>query len=114
MEIGMTSVTPWMIRQGDVLLVAVETIPADALEQPRDDSGRIVLAYGEVTGHAHALHESGVTLLRAANQEVFLRVMMPSNLVHEEHERIAISPGLYRVVRQREWSDDDEPIQVVD
>lgn len=110
----MTSATPWMIRQGDVLLVAVETIPADALEQPRDDSGRIVLAYGEGTGHAHALHESGVTMLRAANQAVFLRVMMPSNLVHEEHERIAIAPGLYRVVRQREWSDEDEPIQVAD
>lgn len=105
---------PWMIRQGDVALVAIETLPADAVEQPRDQSERIVLAYGEVTGHAHALHEPGVTMLCAANQDVFLRVVEPSNLVHEEHERIAIPPGLYRVVRQREWSDANEQVQVAD
>ena len=105
---------PWMVRQGDVLLVAVEAIPDDAVEQPRDESRRVVLAYGEVTGHAHSLHEPGVSMLCAANQEVFLRVVEPSNLVHEEHDRIAIPPGLYRVVRQREWTDEDEPVQVVD
>jgi hypothetical protein len=53
-------------------------------------------------------------MLRAANQEVFLRVLEPSTLVHEEHDRIAIPPGLYRVVRQREWSDADEPTRVAD
>lgn len=110
----MTRVLPWMIRQGDVALVAVETIPTDALAQPRDDLGRVVLAYGEATGHAHALHEPGVTLLHAANAAVFLRVLEPSSLVHEEHDHIAVAPGLYRVVRQREWTDDDEPIQVAD
>ena len=110
----MKIVTPWMIRQGDVLLVAVEAIPDDAVEQPRDESRRVVLAHGEGTGHAHALHGPGVTMLYAANQEVFLRVLEPSNLVHEEHDRIAIPPGLYRVVRQREWADEDEPVQVVD
>ena len=103
-----------MIRQGDVALVAVQAIPADAITQPREDSSRIVLAYGEVTGHAHALHEPGVTMLYAANQEVFLRVAEPSNLVHDEHDRIAIPPGFYRVLRQREWSDADEPVQVAD
>ena len=110
----MKRATPRMVRQGDVLLVAVEAIPDDAVEQPRDESGRIMLAHGEVTGHAHALHETSVTLLRAANQGVFLRVLEPSNLVHEEHDHIAIPPGLYRVVRQREWTDDDEPVQVTD
>jgi len=105
---------PWMVRQGDVALVAIEAIPADAVEQPRDGSGRVVLAYGEATGHAHALHDPGVSMLCAPNQEAFLRVVEPSNLVHEEHDRIAIPPGIYRVVRQREWSDADEPVQVAD
>ncbi len=114
LETGMKRTTPWMIRQGDVLLVAVDAIPDDAVEQPRDESGRVILAYGEVTGHAHALHETRVTMVRAANQGVFLRVLEPSNLVHEEHDRIAVPPGMYRVVRQREWTDDDEPIQVAD
>lgn len=110
----MMSATPWMIRQGDLLLVAVEAIPQDATEEPREASGRVVLAYGEATGHAHALHEEGVSMWRAVNQAVFLRVLEPSNLIHEEHDRIAIPPGLYRVMRQRQWTDDDEPILVDD
>lgn len=113
-EIVMHKRTPWMFRQGDVMLVAVEGSPADARDEPRDASGRVVLAYGERTGHAHALHEPGVRMLRAANQEVFLEVLAPANLLHEEHERIAIPPGAYRVVRQREWTDEEEPMQVAD
>ena len=42
------------IRQGDVLLVPVASLPAGCVEVP-NDKGRIVLAYGEVTGHAHAI-----------------------------------------------------------
>lgn len=98
---------PWMIRQGDVALVAIDAIPIDAAELPRDEGDRVVLAYGEVTGHAHALHEPGVTMLRAANADVFLRVIAPSNLVHEEHAKIAVPPGKYRVVRQREYSPEE-------
>ena len=106
--------TPWMIRQGDVMLIAVQGIPADAHDVPRDAAGRLVLAYGERTGHAHALHESGVKMFRAANQEVFLELREPATLVHEEHERIAIPPGTYRVIRQREWTDAEESIAVAD
>lgn len=99
----MKTEVPWMIRQGDVALVAVAEIPSDATEQRRDEGDRVVLAYGEVTGHAHALHEPGVTMLQAANSDVFLRVIEPSNLVHEEHGRIPVPAGKYRVVRQREY-----------
>lgn len=104
---------PFLVRQGDVVLVAVTEIPVDAVTVERD-RGRVVLAYGEVTGHAHALTEEGVTLLKAANQDVFLRVVEPASLRHEEHNRIDVPPGLYRVVRQREWTDAEEPIQVAD
>ena len=102
-----------LIRQGDVLVQRVDAIPDGCTELPRD-AGRIVLAYGEVTGHAHAIHERDVTMLRAANADVYLRVVEPSMLRHEEHTHIAIPPGLYRVVRQREWTDDSEPRQVAD
>lgn len=103
----MKTEVPWMIRQGDVALVAIDEIPAEAVELPRDAGDRVVLAYGEVTGHAHALHEPGVTMLRAANADVFLRVIEPSNLVHEEHAKIPVPPGTYRVVRQREYHPDE-------
>jgi hypothetical protein len=43
-----------IIRQGDVLLTPVLSLPVGLKEVPLD-KGRIVLAYGEVTGHAHAI-----------------------------------------------------------
>ena len=95
---------PWMIRQGDVALIAVEEIPADAQPMERDAHGRVVIAHGEVTGHAHALSEPGVQMLRAANSDVFLRVTEPASLRHEEHSPISVPSGSYRVVRQREYA----------
>ena len=43
-------------RQGDVGLIPVASLPDGAKKVPRD-KGRIVLAYGEVTGHAHAIYD---------------------------------------------------------
>lgn len=48
------------IRQGDVLLTPVQSLPAGCVEVP-NDRNRIVLAYGEVTGHAHAIADHRVT-----------------------------------------------------
>lgn len=104
-------------RQGDIFLEMVDVIPEGLEEVPRDPSRGIVLALGESTGHAHAIPDTGATLFRskeAANADVFLRVVEPVALLHEEHSTIPLSPGLYRVRRQREWTDQDEPIQVAD
>jgi hypothetical protein len=40
--------------------------------------------------------------------------VQPVSLKHEEHSTIPLAPGLYRVRRQREWTDEQEPIQVAD
>ena len=40
--------------QGDVLIRQVANVPQEAKPVGRDDE-RVVLAYGEVTGHAHAI-----------------------------------------------------------
>lgn len=53
-----------MYRQGDVLIVALDEseVPApflDATGELRDGRGRLVLALGEVTGHAHAVQGPG-------------------------------------------------------
>ena len=41
------------IRQGDVILIPVATVPADA--QPVQPAGRLVLAEGETSGHEHVI-----------------------------------------------------------
>lgn len=94
-------------RQGDVFLVKVDDLPAESTltEVPRD-KGRVILAYGEVTGHAHAIRAKGATLYEGENDQRFLRITDPTPLTHEEHGRIDIEPGDYRVVIQREYVDD--------
>jgi hypothetical protein len=97
-----------MYRQGDVLLVRVDAMPKNVKDETPDD--RIVLAYGEVTGHAHALYEpktkekpEGKAKIWDAGAERFLQVLENTQLKHEEHSPIDLSPGVYRVVRQREY-----------
>lgn len=97
------------IRQGDVLLIPVRAIPAKATPVQRDN-GRVILAYGEVTGHAHAvadtLQDPACELL-ATGDSTYLRVDRISQLVHEEHSALALEPGAYRVIRQREYSPEE-------
>jgi hypothetical protein len=101
-----------MFRQGDVLLVPVDEIP-EGVKQVRRDRGRVVLAYGEVTGHAHALEEPDAELL-VLEERRFLRVPSGAELRHEEHSTIEVVPGLYEVVIQREYDDEEEWRQVLD
>lgn len=91
-----------MFRQGDVLLIPVDReIPEGAKRVPRDQ-GRIVLAYGEVTGHAHALQSRHAVLFEIGEGRL-LRVERKSTLTHEEHSAITLAPGVYEVRRQREY-----------
>jgi len=97
-------------RQGDVLILPAHSIPDTARPVPCD-KGRVVLAYGEVTGHAHAIKASGVCSFykeggNADMPDGWLEITggKPVELRHEEHDTIDLPPGRYRVVRQREWN----------
>lgn len=96
-------------RQGDVLIEAVDE--AEMGEQVQRDNGRIVLAYGEVTGHAHAIADTQAEMFESRVTDVdlgvrFLQVLAEGGvaLTHEEHGTITIPPGTYKVTRQREYS----------
>jgi hypothetical protein len=85
-------------RQGDLLFVRQETQPTDVLvERP----GAVIVA-GEATGHAHRL-TAGV-VLKAPDGTLFLDLPAPTRIVHEEHDALTLDPGLWLVVRQREYS----------
>jgi hypothetical protein len=100
-------------RQGDVFIVPIEAIPAGAAPVERD-AGRVVLAYGEVTGHAHAILSEDA-ILSAADDARFLRIVgTGATIVHEEHAPVALPPGEYRVVIGREWTDEMAARPVVD
>ena len=95
-----------MYRQGDVLVVEVSAIPADATLCKIE--GDVILAYGEVTGHAHRLEAGTVKPLAkggvwSPTAERFIQALEGAVLKHEEHGAIAIPPGNYRVLQQREY-----------
>ena len=95
---------PAMFRQGDVLVVSVVRVPIGARTLSRD-RGRVVVAYGEATGHAHAIGDPGAALLEHDDAR-YLHVTGADGvqLTHEEHDTIVLPPGDYRVVRQREYA----------
>jgi len=102
--------TTKMYRQGDVLVVETKERPASAKPVPRD-AGRVILAYGEVTGHAHALTDKRATLYRddgaGSGGRTFLSIAPgdPAELQHEEHSTIPLPGGKdYEVIIQREYS----------
>jgi hypothetical protein len=102
-----------MFRQGDILMVPVASMPSGLIAM-ECDKGRAVLAYGEATGHAHAINNRRAALFRDSELEaVFLRVSGagPVALEHQEHNTIHIPPGDYRIIRQREYS--PEAVHVV-
>jgi len=101
-----------IFRQGDVLLVAVEEAPEG--ERRKAERGRLVLAYGEVTGHHHSVAAQDAELIDAGAEGVFLRIMTATPLEHQEHGAITLAPGDYRVTRQREYAPGALPRQVAD
>ncbi len=104
-----------MYRQGDVLIVQVNEIPENAKKLKRTTRG-IVLAEGEVTGHAHRIPSRHASLYRSESDARYLRVMGPAPvaLKHEEHTVVNIPPGNYRVTIHTEYVPGELPRQVTD
>lgn len=105
--------TPFIARQGDVLMFKVD--PSEVSEgeniTPDNRTGRQTLAYGEVTGHAHAF-DVGTKVKQKKSKEskqsieetVLEIIGRPASLKHEEHTKIDLDPGKFIVRKQREYS----------
>lgn len=100
---------PTTFRQGDVALVLplaqIDAIPAGAKEIKPEARG-IVLAHGEVTGHAHRIEvpkkEQHKVRYWDAGAERYLQVLERATLRHEEHGEIVLDKGIYRQAFQVE------------
>src|SRR5262252_6514454 len=100
-------------RQGDVVLI--ETTAQPSAQATRViDHGRVILAYGEVTGHAHEVlpvtvdnrdDVPAMELFEEPDGTRLLVVRRDAELRHEEHGRIALAPHVtYEVRRQVEYT----------
>lgn len=66
----------------------------------KQEQDRTVLAYGEVTGHAHAFYGEGVAELDGNTLTINKE---GAELKHEEHTKHTFYPGTGEVVIQREY-----------
>lgn len=82
-----------MYRHGDILLERVGDCPTG-----RYCNRRMVLAQGELTGHAHAINAPG----RLTGNRLLLPV--GGTVTHEEHGPIVLEPGEYAIRHQREYT----------
>lgn len=89
---------PLQYRQGDLLFVRQDTRPAVILTARQSN----VIVAGEATGHAHRLQAG--TILEAHDGALYLDVTHTTQVVHEEHGPITLDPGLWLVIRQREYT----------
>lgn len=86
-----------MKRQGDLLIVKVDSFPKDVVK--RDNR---VLAEGEATGHMHEL-DKGEVYEKDGTLYFKVEENTTTTLNHPEHKAVAFEPGAYKVIRQREY-----------
>lgn len=108
-----------MYAQGDLLIERVNNMEPSGTMIAPDNTGALVLAEGELTGHRHAIYER-VTMFRddALAREIPTGLYIghvkveggPATLLHQEHAPIALGEGTYRVRRQRELEPRDAAI----
>lgn len=88
-------------RHGDVLVLEVKEIPTEATKEKR--AGDIILAHGEVTGHAHRIKEKKAQTFVLGDKR-YLIIDREAALTHEEHNRIDLPQGNYEVRIQRAYT----------
>ncbi len=84
-----------MFRQGDVLLIEAAAIPEGAKKR----HGKVIVE-GELTGHSHRVVNGDVF---DSMETLFVAAREGARLIHDEHGPINLIPGIYLVVRQREF-----------
>lgn len=85
-------------RHGDVGLFEVARLPEGASFERNEG---IVLAEGEVTGHAHRIVSGAVSLWNAGEQRYITVGDGGAVLDHEEHGPLPLDPGTYECRIQR-------------
>lgn len=83
-------------QQGDVLIQAIEM--PEGVTKVKRVKGRLILAEGEVTGHAHAIKSKEAELYEK-DGVLYLRCETDCTVTHEEHGPVTVPPGDYVVHR---------------
>ena len=97
-----------IFQQGDVILKLIESIP-DGKREPKP---KLVLAYGEVTGHKHQIVYPQIETVKAPKPQIeffsvggkdYVSAPFAFTVRHEEHGPIEVPAGNYEVKIVREY-----------
>jgi hypothetical protein len=83
-------------EHGDVLLIPVKDFKGKEIKTN-------VIMEGEVTGHKHVIEEEKAELFMDDRNVMYVEIKEPATLTHEEHGKIVVSPGNYRIDRVKEY-----------
>ncbi len=86
-----------------MLLIRADRSHSAKSKRIKPESGRLILARGEATGHHHSVIEDDAELIQEG-ERMLLCVTRETELRHQEHGAIVVPPGVYEVTRQREYS----------
>lgn len=101
-----------LYRQGDVLFRQIPRLPKGNRKTRKNGT----VAYGEVTGHSHALalEDQKVAEVLEIGDGLYVRVSESgvrigggATFLHEEHGPVTLPPGSYQVIIQREYSPEE-------
>lgn len=99
-----------LYQQGDTFY-SKSIIPKDAVKAELKNG---VVQHGKATGHAHRLVDD-FEYFETPQKDRFLRLVKPCALRHEEHDKIIIPPGEYKIGIVREYDHfAEEAREVVD
>lgn len=93
-----------IFRQGDTIVIPCDKIP-DGLKQTK----KVIVALGEVTGHSHTIFDGAIGYASDVDALVdYIEVTQDTaDLTHQEHTTISIPKGIYRTIRQVEYTPEE-------
>lgn len=89
-------------RHGDISLHPEEKIEGEIVKH----NGSFTLAFGEHTGHKHVISVPSIDdmeVRKLADGGYILTLKSEGTVTHEEHRKIKIAPGTYRMKNEREF-----------
>ncbi len=85
-------------QQGDVIIERVDIIPSIAKKVTKYP---VILAQGKTTGHAHSVLEKVKAFVD--NELIYIDSDKPFTIEHQEHNRVEVPAGIWRVRKVREY-----------
>lgn len=102
------------LRHGDVVIKPITRLP-NSLSSEAILANKLVVAYGESTGHSHVLKCAEPIYYYRDGGKLYFELTDIGTLTHQEHKTITIEPGSFEIEIERERDPFLEEIkQVID